>query len=835
MRPHRKTWIGLLLGISIAAGVVVAWRSRETTSAPGEGLNVVWISIDTLRADHLGCYGHPEQATPNIDRLAAEGTLFEQCTSSCPITLPSHSSMLTATHPFVHGARHNGEFHLHEDNVTLAEVLHGAGYATLAEVAAFVLNREFGMNQGFEVYNDVPPAEKAGTVSERTAEDICAGATDLLQNHTDRPFFLFVHFYDPHMTYEPPPRFAARYASPYLGEVAYADEQVGRLLEELRRLDLEDNTLVILTSDHGEGLGQHGEQTHTAFVYDTTLSVPLILRCPGRIPAGRRVAAQVRLVDIAPTVLAFLGQQPLADAQGVDLLPLIDARREDLHLPAYAESMSPRYNWGFAPLWALRVDGWKYIHAPQPQLYDVREDPGEEQNLAARQPERVAGMSETLRQIIAEAPVVVGTGAGQRQTSAEDLARLESLGYVGTGAHTAEVADTDELALLDAGGRDPHDHAEQIELTERAMSWMNRGEFRKGEEALARLLRQSEPDAEFHWAHRAMAFALAWRGAHQEAVEHYRRALAFRPDDARTLARYAASLTELGRTEEALAAFEQALRGGPVFAQMHAGYGVALYHAGRLEEASAALRRALEMEPQDAENWARLARVLLAAGRVSEAISELERGLERTERNVELTAVLSDVRKRTRGEQEARRRLEELVALKPDQPGPLVELANLHLQRGRTGQAERHLEQALRVDPRYAPAWHALAFLHLRQGRQGEAVQAFESALAGDPEDTAVANDLAWLRATSSDPGVRDGAEALRLARETLGKTGAAKPNVLDTLAAALAELGRFEEAVEAADRAIQAARQAGDDELARRLEDRRESYRRGVPWRMTP
>ena len=223
-------------------------------------LNVLLISIDTTRADHLACYGHPSVETPNIDRLATGGTLFLHCTSAVPITLPSHSSMMTGTYPFVHGARDNGTFHLHGDNVTLAEILREAGYATGAEVATDVLNREYGLAQGFDTYRDAESLPLDGEARERDvpyrrAEEVCDGALSWLRTHAGAPLFLFVHFFDPHDPYVPPARFASRYGDPYVGEIAYVDEQVGRLLAELDALGLAERTLVVLTSDHGEVAG----------------------------------------------------------------------------------------------------------------------------------------------------------------------------------------------------------------------------------------------------------------------------------------------------------------------------------------------------------------------------------------------------------------------------------------------------------------------------------------------------------------------------------------------------------------------------------------------------
>ena len=244
----------------------VACAGRPASDEPrGDRFNVLLISLGTTRADHLGCYGHPEAATPNIDRLAAEGSLFEQCIAPAPTTLASHSSLLTATDPFVHGVRYNGAYRLVDENRTLAEALNDEGYATAAVLGSYVLNREFGLAQGFEEFRDLREGQP-----ERPADEVVDDAIDWLRGVAgeDRPFFLFAHLFDPHTPYDPPADFADRYSSPYLGEIAYTDEQVGRLVGELDTLGVAERTLVVLVGDHGESLGDHGEDTHSIIVYD---------------------------------------------------------------------------------------------------------------------------------------------------------------------------------------------------------------------------------------------------------------------------------------------------------------------------------------------------------------------------------------------------------------------------------------------------------------------------------------------------------------------------------------------------------------------------------------
>ncbi len=635
--PHRARWAWVLgIGLLGAAGLAAKLLFTPDQSDPiprGEGFNILLISMDTTRADHLGCYGHPGIKTPNIDRLAAEGTIFTQCTATAPLTLPSHASIMTGTDPYVHGVRENGSYHLHGDNETLAEALRAAGYATAAEVAAFVLNREFGLDQGFDVYHDTYGAPvRAGeqarkAYSERSAGEVCAGAMDWLRKNGQKRFFLFVHFFDPHEPYAPPSRFASQYRNPHLGEIAYVDEQIGRLMAELQSLGVDDKTLVILTADHGEGLGQHNESTHSVFVYDTTMAVPLIFRCPGRIPKGQAVHAQVRTIDIAPTVLAFLEMEPMADAQGRSLLPLMAEPSGNPGLWAYGESMFPMLNFDFAPLRVFRAGGWKYIHAPRAELYHVSEDPGELRNLAAAEPQRVATMRKQLYALIENAPVVVGASS-RRHMSASDIEKLQGLGYMGAAAPLAGGSQVSELDLLEPRGLDPKDYVDEIDLSIRASSLRSAGDLEGAERALGELFaRAPRRSQRSWWAQRNLAKVLEGKGQKEDAIEAYENALHIRPRDSETLTDLGLVLAKLGRIDEAILRFREALGIEPVLARTHRSYARALRVKGESDEAIRHFRLALEMDPQVAKAWYSLGFLLEERGDHAEVVKCWRAGL----------------------------------------------------------------------------------------------------------------------------------------------------------------------------------------------------------------
>jgi len=341
--------------------------------------NILLITIDTIRADHLGCYGYQKIKTPHIDQLAKEGVLFEKAFSPIPITLPSHTSILTGTYPTFHGIRNNGTYAVSESAETLSELLKNKGYTTAAFVSSYVLDKRFGLDQGFDVYDDTlsqQGEQKLGD-KERQAESVTQAAIRWLKEIKSAKFFLWVHYFDPHEHYQPPPPFCDEYAGRlYDGEIAYTDHWLGELLKTLQQTSLAENTLIVLTGDHGEGLGDHQERTHGIFIYDTTLHIPLIFTCPQLLPKSMRIKSLVRLIDIAPTILAIAGNKPFKDMQGVSLLPLMQGKTNNLDLILYCESFYPQYSHNWSPLVGLRTEKWKYIEAPMKELYRIDRDPG---------------------------------------------------------------------------------------------------------------------------------------------------------------------------------------------------------------------------------------------------------------------------------------------------------------------------------------------------------------------------------------------------------------------------------------------------------------------------
>ena len=351
-------------------------------------LNVLLVTVDTLRADRLGCYGYSGIETPNLDQVARHGVLFENASAPAPLTAPSHASMMTGVYPAVHKVRNTGGFVLSPLQPTLAKILQDQGWDTAAFIGSSVLKKRFGLNQGFATYDDEMPAATGGSAEaepERRAEEVVDRAAKWLGSQSGKPFFLWVHVYDPHIPYDPPAPFREKYRDrPYDGEIAYTDQQLGRLFDAVARKSPPENTVIAVLSDHGESFSEHGEYTHGVFLYDSTLRIAFLMS-GGSIPPGVRVKQQARTIDLLPTILELAGGKAPPEAQGTTLVPSFQGKEVSTKY-SYAETLFPKLNMGWAEMRAIRTNRWKYIRAPKPELYDLVQDPGETTNVIASHP-----------------------------------------------------------------------------------------------------------------------------------------------------------------------------------------------------------------------------------------------------------------------------------------------------------------------------------------------------------------------------------------------------------------------------------------------------------------
>lgn len=643
----------------LAIGAGWAGWNHYSHSARIDGVrNVVLISIDTCRADRLSCYGYKRETTPHIDALARDGVLFQEALTPVPLTTPAHSSMLTGTYPPTHGVRLNNGLALSEASVTLAETLRDAGFKTAAFVGGFPLDAQFGLRQGFDTYDAhfTKTSETTSFPAERSAEAVSRPAMAWLDQHADKPFFLFLHYYDAHLPFEPPPPFASTYADdPYAGEIAYVDSWIGQVVERLRVLHVDDDTLLIVVGDHGESLGEHGEKSHGYFIYQSSEHVPLVVRGPGS-RKGFRFDGRVSLVDLVPTVLDVLGMKASSRLDGVSLRAVLEGRTAaQASRPLYCESLEAT-QFDCASLNGL-VDGhWKYIRAPREELYDLAHDALEAHNLADKERPVVERLREHLDSMLDD----MSASAVERGASAADpeaLRRLQSLGYVGGGA----IPDNSKF---DPTLEDPKDFAAAFMQIEKANALFHSQRSDEAEsvlrsivevrprlvaahDLLAQLARREHRPAEaveqyaaivhilehrtnrddLAAAHFNLAFALREAGRDAEAVEHYDQAVRLKPDYVDARNSLGLMLARAGKLRDAIAQYELALTVEPANAQVHNNLGNALLRTGRLADAIGQYEQALKVNPQLLSALSNLADAYAASGRFDEAVTTADRAI----------------------------------------------------------------------------------------------------------------------------------------------------------------------------------------------------------------
>ena len=709
---RRRRAIGLVLVAAAAAGMaLLLFRSRPRP-------NVLLVTIDTLRADHLGCYGDRAADTPVLDALAARGVRFTTAVAHAPLTAPSHASILTGLLPPGHGVRDNGSFVLPRSATTLAEVLRDAGYRTAAFVSGFPLDHRFGFARGFETYDDRllrgRDPRRAAYV-ERTAADVTRSAVDWIRG-ARAPWFAWVHYFDPHAPYEPPPDLAERFvASPYDGEIAYVDREMGLLLGAVDA----SGTLVLVTADHGESLGEHGEATHGVFVYDATLRVPWIMAGPG-IARGRVSPVVARGIDVAPTLIDYVGQRVPRPMQGRPLRPAADGREiEDA--PAYAESLFCQLNLGWAGLHAWRTARWKIIDAPRPELYDLATDPAETRGVSAGETHGAENLRSALQRTL--------EARGPDSSTAPEpavLERLRTLGYLGGSSPSHPT------------GRDPKDG---IALVERLESGLAEARARPAlaVQELSAVLAE-EPDAPLARRYRAIAFQFA--GRYLDSVADIRVLEAKGPPSLDDLTVLAESLRLAGRHDEALAALDRANALDPRAPEPPLLRARTLRAMGRSEEAGVALRQALALDPGSGEARRGLGELALERGAVDEAASLLEPVVAGDPTDVPALVKLGVVRMRAGRPDDALALFERAVALDPRNPEALLDLAGALGKSGRAAAAIPRFEKAIEVGGRTTAALNGLGVARLESGDADGAARAFRESLTLDPQQKGVAELL---------------------------------------------------------------------------------------------
>jgi arylsulfatase A-like enzyme/tetratricopeptide (TPR) repeat protein len=621
-RAGRLVLLGIAgtAAVGVVAGVMYV-RSVARARALGRlaGANVLLVTMDTTRADHLGCYGYSAAETPTLDALARRGVLFERCITPTAFTLPSHASIMTGRYPESHGLRLNGGLALASTQTTLAERLADKGYRTGAFVAAFVLDGRWGLKQGFQHYDDNFELKRGEQLdlarTQRCGDKVVDAALAWLDQTDARPFFAWVHLYDPHTPYDPPEPFRSRFGSDptgrYDGEIAFTDAQVARLLGWLDTHGLRDKTIVAVVADHGEGLGSHGEPEHGYFIYDYAVHVPFILSMPLDAYQGVRVPAVVRTIDIAPTLLALVGLGQPADVDGQSLVPLLKHPSQTGPKYAYSESMAPSLQYGWSAMYSVRTDTFKFIDAPKPELYDLRSDPDELSNRIGEMPQ----VANELRAALAE----IRGGLAKKTPETEEanidedtMRKLASLGYVG-GMTTPKKTDGKVLA-------DPKDMLHLFLEVGVAAGLIADNEYARAATTLEGVLKEDPPNPQARFL-LAMCYEKTHRNAESKAILD--EVLKDDPNNLRALVAMAGLLGRAGKTAEMIAICKRALAKDEHNAQAYAL--IADAYMGKNDDAGALpyLQKAVEIQPKLTRNRNNLAACLIGLGRLAEAETEL--------------------------------------------------------------------------------------------------------------------------------------------------------------------------------------------------------------------
>lgn len=669
----RRVSAGRRLKRSSLLGIALFALAGAASAAPAPSPNLVLITLDTTRADHLGAWGWPHARTPNLDALAARGVRFARCDTAAPITLPSHATILTGLYPPRHGVRDNGAFTLAPKLETVAERLAARGYDTAAVVSAVVLARRHGLNQGFRIYDDdLGEGYAAGTqVSERTAEATTAAAL-AAAGKLKPPYFLWVHYFDPHDEYRPPTRFADQAKGPhrlYDGEIAHMDDQIGRLLTRLPQ-----DAAVVVVGDHGEMLGEHGESTHGLLLFQAARRVPLILAGSG-VPKGKVSNCLARTADVAPTLLALAGAQPPAGLDGRSLLPL-PARCD--RATSYSESFLPFFAYKWYPLRSLSDGAVLFLKAPKSGLYK-----DEKADLAAREPGALAEWEKRLASMLAGMGETLEPEVRAGGLSEEQRRELASLGYVGGGSGGKVRGDLP----------DPRAMVELAQDLHRAAAAVQEG---RCPEALPQLTAIVKRDP-----HNVPALSLA-----------------------------GFCLRRAGRHESALNAFQQAARESPTGANPAAGAGAALLALGRRDEAEKELRRALALDPSHPEAATDLARLLRSRGDGAGALKVLDAAIEAGAGAPGVYLERALIRSAAGRLEDALRDFREAARRGPADPVPLEGAARTAYQLGRHRESVQLFEQLLRLQPNRLDLWKTTGALYLYDlDDRAAAVRCFRRAL----------------------------------------------------------------------------------------------------------
>jgi len=838
----KKNFMLIFLLTFVILAVVIIFLQKRCGSK--DIRNVVLISIDTCRADYLSCYGCPKETTPNIDKLSQNGVLFKNVITPTPITLPSHSSMFTGTLPLQHGVHDNYDYKLGESNVCIAEILKDNGFATGAVISALVMESRFGLAQGFDNYHEsFENMLSNNDIEQRSGAETTRFALEWLDGHKDGNFFFFLHYFDPHAEYNPPEPFASKFSdNPYAGEVAFVDYCIGQVIDKLKELDLYDSTLIIVTADHGEMLGEHNELTHSYYIYQSAIKVPLIFKLPG-LNKGKKIDTTIGLIDIVPTICGLLGIEAPKEVQGVDLSGCLRGNS----LPQkgrgfYCESLTPtKYNAN--SLLGVVQDEFKYIQTSRPELYNLTEDPQEVNNLLEVEPQRAKVLKDKLVEMIKANDK--NSRDSQLDMSDDDRRRIESLGYVG-----GKVI---EDYNFEQDKPDPKDVIDFHNLNSQCVGLIVVGELEKAEETaneiiaqdpgyakgyahLARIYqKQGDFDAAMEYYQKALAInpdmaeennnlglIFQRKGMLDEAISCFRKTLETYPDKAVTLVNLGNALQLVGDADWAVAAYMQALESDPDNADAHYNFGNLLVEQNKVEEASAHYRMALRIDPSLAEAHCNLANILNSQSNVDEAAAHYLSALEIAPNLSQAHYNLGVINGAQGNIDAAVGHYNKSILSDPNYANSYNNLGNIFLNRGELDKAVAHYEKALAIDPDIAEAHHNIGSALSRMGKIDESFEHYRHAVGLKQDLGSFYFQVCQAFAKKGDVDM-----AIRFLELVIE----ANPDSYELhyrMSMLLAEKGDFDEAIKSAEKALQYATAAGDDSFVEAIGKSLELYKHG-------
>jgi arylsulfatase A-like enzyme/predicted Zn-dependent protease len=720
---------GILL--AAAAGGYVLFLAGPPSFArlrEGRDFNVIVITLDTTRADRLPCYGRRDLSTPTIDAFAARGVRFEKCYAQTPLTLPSHTTLMTGTLPLFHGIRDNGGFFVPQKLKTMAELFKDKGYETAAFIAAYVLDSKWGLNQGFDTYFDKFDFSKFKRISlgtvQRPANEILDQALPWLEERKDKRFFAWLHLYDPHSPYEPPPPYDKLYADrPYLGEIAFADSQIARLWSWLESNGLLEKTFIVFAGDHGESLGEHEEQSHGFFVYQSAIHVPLIIVTPFPKLQGVISPEVSTLADVLPTVCDMAGLPVPAEVQGRSLLPNFFGRRRKETPLAYSETYYPRFHYGWSDLKSVQDARYKLILAPVPELYDIIADPREEKNLVYLEKKVYDRMN-------AEAQAFIGR-AGQNayetdysKIDEETRQKLAALGYVGSF--------TDPAMLK---GKKLGNPREKIGVFNRLSEAREMGLDGKADEAIKIIQGIIASDPDITDAYFSIGNIYFQVQKYKEAIGYFEQVLGRKPDDSFAAINIALSYESMGRFEEGEKFLLDYIKKGFSDPQLYFMLGNMNYIQKKYDQAVPYFEKCLAANAESATSHSLLGAIDVIKDNLPGAEEHFRKAAEINPRLANLHFLMAELsEKRGRNEEAEAEYLKELE-ISPKHFKAMYNLARVYRMTGQEDKEYEYLKSCMATNPEFPLTYFYLARIDLKRGEgYKEAIDLVKKGIELKPE-----------------------------------------------------------------------------------------------------